>query len=343
MTALTFNNDLMNKIKHGHKTQTRRPVKAGERLAWYFPRDVKTMPSPAVFTPSNRARWYMGCTRAIKPGRTAKGIGRVMITLIRRERVIDITEQDAIAEGFTDRQAQFHYVDNDNVLHEIRGPRASFFKRWCAMYGLKALEWECWVLDFILRSFRADLDFADHAAAMDFFNVAFQNPQAQYLVTPTDPEAARAWLAEYANMVNFSWRVSSKPFEERLAEAGPMRLNDVTDIDTLHGRNCGWGFCDREVDDENNGFLCDAPVAPGEDVMVSSETGKRFCHTWQCPVAWEANVAAIREFSPSLYESDFADCDDEETANDWMVLSARPRYAYVPNVMVEGVEEVWRR
>lgn len=45
------------------------------------------------------ALWSIGSTVAIKPSRTAKAIGRVIVTELRIEHVQDITEEDARREG----------------------------------------------------------------------------------------------------------------------------------------------------------------------------------------------------------------------------------------------------
>lgn len=46
-----------------------------------------------------RLKWQVGRTYAVQPGRGKAAIGRIRITAIRKERVQDITEEDAFAEG----------------------------------------------------------------------------------------------------------------------------------------------------------------------------------------------------------------------------------------------------
>ena len=124
MTALTFKPELIEKIRRGQKTQTRRPVR-GEKMRLLYPNGE--VPVMGVVK-NGRLKWEVGSTRAIKPGRTARGVGYVRITNIRYETVKTISNADAIAEGFKDRD--------------------EFFGVWVDMYGVAALNWLVWVLDF---------------------------------------------------------------------------------------------------------------------------------------------------------------------------------------------------
>lgn len=126
MTALTFKPELIEKIRQGQKTQTRRPVR-GENMRVLYPNGEDGPPAMGV-AKNGRLKWGVGLTRAIKPGRTARGVGRVLITNIRHEPVNSISEADAIAEGFKSRE--------------------EFFAVWVNMYGAVGLESRVWVLDF---------------------------------------------------------------------------------------------------------------------------------------------------------------------------------------------------
>lgn len=185
------------------------------------------------------------------------------------------------------------------------------------------------------------LDFADHEAAMRLFDEAFCNPDRPYVVQPQDPAIAAEWLRKCTWMVNFVWCAGAKSFEQRLAEGGPLQAGQLIDFDTLYYRGrCGWR---SDADGDNNGYLCDAPIPP-EDIFhveACSQTGKRLCYRWQCPVAYQADREDIQRLDPDLYASDYEPYPDSEP-EDWLVLYARPRYAYVPNVRVVGLEDLRR-
>lgn len=121
---MIFRPVLVDRILAGNKTQTRRTVRYHGGLR------------------SDRYRfdctYKVGRSYAVQPGRGRKGVARIKVTDIRRERWKDITERDAIAEGFkrldgfTAKQQFFAYV-----------------------YGIYQgnidLEAECWVIEFELE------------------------------------------------------------------------------------------------------------------------------------------------------------------------------------------------
>lgn len=61
-----------------------------------------------------RTVWQTGRTYAAQPGRGQKAVGRILVTDIKRERLQDMTEDDAKAEGF-DSLAEFK--DAWNKIH----------------------------------------------------------------------------------------------------------------------------------------------------------------------------------------------------------------------------------
>jgi hypothetical protein len=100
------------KVLRGEKTQTRRIVKPGEHfnemgattiVTGSFFRQMTFADDYhyAVITPAGRIKWEVGKTYAVQPGRGQPAVGRIRITAIRKERIGDITEEDAIAEGFS--------------------------------------------------------------------------------------------------------------------------------------------------------------------------------------------------------------------------------------------------
>lgn len=111
---------IMSKSPHSgqYKTQTRRPYKPGD-----YRDDYK------VISASGRTRWREGSYCAVQPGRGKKAVDHIWIERIRRERVCDISEADARAEGFRDA--------------------AHFMERWEAMHG--STKCDCWVIEFTPR------------------------------------------------------------------------------------------------------------------------------------------------------------------------------------------------
>lgn len=116
-------------ILNGKKTQTRRVVKRGEYLQHV------TSLRAQVISVSHRVKWETGKTYAIQRKRGAMGTGeRILFTAIRMERLHNITEADAIAEGVAS-------VEEYKAL-------------WNSINKKKGLRFEdsplCWVLEFEL-------------------------------------------------------------------------------------------------------------------------------------------------------------------------------------------------
>ncbi len=82
----------LDKVLSGEKRQTRRLVKPGQGL-YAGAMDM-------VLDAKGRHLYYVGQTLAIQPGRGKAAVARLRITDIRREDVRDISDEDAIAEGF---------------------------------------------------------------------------------------------------------------------------------------------------------------------------------------------------------------------------------------------------
>ena len=156
-------------VLDGSKTHLRRLVKPGDRLfddtislgispdhPLYIPTRVGAwMKHPKEFP--FRLKYECGRTYAVQPGRTEKGIARIRITGIRRERVQDITEEQAIAEGIP--------VDADGVAMAVGrfhdSPRDAFAALWATIHPKPPHDWAsnpwCFVYTFH-RSLRSPAD-----------------------------------------------------------------------------------------------------------------------------------------------------------------------------------------
>ncbi len=88
-----FKPELVDKIKKGLKTQTRRPDKEGDTADTWV----------TTIYRNGRKLWKIGQTYAIQPGRGKRGVGFLTIKNIRNEDVRYISQTDAVAEGFNDR------------------------------------------------------------------------------------------------------------------------------------------------------------------------------------------------------------------------------------------------
>jgi hypothetical protein len=104
-----FRPQLVARILAGDKTQTRRPVRPGDPC-----------------------RYRTDRTYAVQPGRTKRGVARVRVTDVRRERLSQITEDDACREGFASV--------------------AGFLAYWDALHGAaRNREVDVWVISFALE------------------------------------------------------------------------------------------------------------------------------------------------------------------------------------------------
>ena len=85
-------------VLSGVKTQTRRLKKRHEHL---YPTEPGTVYGE---TRAGLRRVYqVGTTYAVQPGRAKKAVAYIVLRSIRDQRVISISEADAIAEGFDSR------------------------------------------------------------------------------------------------------------------------------------------------------------------------------------------------------------------------------------------------
>jgi hypothetical protein len=77
-------------ILDNEKTETRRLINPGEKL----------LDNPRCVEVNGRAKWQVGRSYAIQPGRGKKAVGRIKITGIKTEPLDQMSEEDALAEGF---------------------------------------------------------------------------------------------------------------------------------------------------------------------------------------------------------------------------------------------------
>jgi hypothetical protein len=126
---MIFISPLFEKVLDGSKTQTRRPVKDGQRLI-HIGINGNDKAVKREFNGSTvRTVWRWGETYAVQPGRGKPAQGRIRITLIRYiDKARHITMEDAVAEGFSTPE--------------------EFRQRWAEMYGEQALNEPCWALTF---------------------------------------------------------------------------------------------------------------------------------------------------------------------------------------------------
>ena len=131
-------------ILQGKKTMTRRLVKDGEYAPLVYNDEVL-----GVFFSNGRTKWKLYGDYSIQPGRTAKGIGRIRITDIRRERMQSINVHDIRAEGIT------LDLDETNDWNHLM---LLYFQAWRDLWNSinkkKGTRWEdnpeVWVLSFEL-------------------------------------------------------------------------------------------------------------------------------------------------------------------------------------------------
>ena len=68
------------------------------------------------------SKYTVGKTYAIQPGRGKKSLGRIRIISVEKQALRDITQEDAVAEGFS---GYFEWFPTDQ-----------FFDYWCRLYRI---------------------------------------------------------------------------------------------------------------------------------------------------------------------------------------------------------------
>lgn len=132
---MMFKPELVEQILAGVKTQTRRPMSVNPRSPW----------------------WEGGCTLnveqdyAVCPGRGKPAACRVRVTGIRREHWVDITEADAVAEGF--RASWWRHTPKTKAKPTLYGKETAaeaFLEYVHGLYLDLDDDAECWVVEFEL-------------------------------------------------------------------------------------------------------------------------------------------------------------------------------------------------
>jgi len=113
---MLFRRELAVKISTGQKTQTRRIVKDGESYD-----DIME----AVYA-NGKIKWQVGRSYGVQIKRGGFSVNKFVLNEIRVQRACNISEQDAIAEGFTGRD--------------------DFFATWTAINGKGSLDAMTWAL-----------------------------------------------------------------------------------------------------------------------------------------------------------------------------------------------------
>lgn len=163
---MIFRPELARAILRGVKSQTRRPVKPGE----------------------DRCRYRPGGSYAVQPGRTRPAIGRMIVTRVERERLVEITHDDARAEGFRGVPEFARYW-----LHLYDAPYRDaldlatdeeVLDRWRRRYGRV----EVWAISFVL----------DRSATPRLLHRQSERGYATdpREALPDEPEAVDAWTQE---------------------------------------------------------------------------------------------------------------------------------------------------
>lgn len=110
-------------VLNGLKTQTRRPVKEGDSLE-----TSETGEFTYIFNKTQkRARYSTGKDYAIQASRGQPSMGRIRIVAIREENLLEITLNDAIAEGAFLPKKQRRLTAADFIT--------GFLETWDALHG----------------------------------------------------------------------------------------------------------------------------------------------------------------------------------------------------------------
>lgn len=106
---MLFKREMVDAILAGRKTQTRRPLSDNPRSPWW----------------RERCRFQPGKEFGVQGGRGMRSIRRAVVTAVRQERLGDISNDDAAAEGF---EAGFDSDQDRGVVTGWISPREAFWR-----------------------------------------------------------------------------------------------------------------------------------------------------------------------------------------------------------------------
>jgi hypothetical protein len=139
---MIFKPELAQAILDGRKTQTRRLVTGNTK--WDSPQKDRVV---HVSYPTHWTKWEVGKDYAVCPGRGKKAVGRIRITGIRRERLKQISHNDAVAEGCKPLQ-----LANGELGTRYVSAVPPFMILWDSIHTKPGTRWadnpDVWVLDF---------------------------------------------------------------------------------------------------------------------------------------------------------------------------------------------------
>lgn len=196
---MIFRPELARAVVRGVKSQTRRPVKAGE----------------------DRCRYRPGGSYAVQPGRTKPSIGRIIVTRVDRRRLVEIPHEDARAEGFRS-VAEFarYWLRLYDAAYRDALELATddeVLDRWRSRFGSV----EVWVISFV----------PDPIARPRLLH---RQSERGYTAVPADalpdePEAVEAWVQE-----RITREANERAAATRRAEVDELGSSDLAErIDRL--------------------------------------------------------------------------------------------------------------
>ena len=132
-------------VVSGQKTQTRRPVQEGDYAV--FNEDDPNRPITKVIRTADagvpKVLYEVGKIYSVQPGIAKKTVGNIRLTAIRRERLHDLSDADALKE---------FPITSDGSVTDAQSAQKSFRETWDTMYSKSGPRWEnnpeVWVLEF---------------------------------------------------------------------------------------------------------------------------------------------------------------------------------------------------